>query len=145
MPGMIDPHWHRLFAAVPLNVLTSGDPGFMFAASTAEAGRTLLRGFTPVRDMGGPVFSFKQAIDTGVIPGPRICARAEQHSALRDTPIFGSGRNSRSDLCANMARTHIDKRSRLVSAAVGLAYQKYAGIGRSRMPIARARRIETSP
>src|SRR6202790_5919325 len=27
------------------------------------------------------------------------------------------------DLCTNMARTHIDKRSRLVSAAVGLAYQ----------------------
>jgi imidazolonepropionase-like amidohydrolase len=25
-----------------------------------------------VRDLGGPVFSFKQAIDTGVIPGPRI-------------------------------------------------------------------------
>src|SRR5258708_16309288 len=27
------------------------------------------------------------------------------------------------DLCTNMARTHIDKRSRLVSAAVGLEYQ----------------------
>src|SRR5258708_36064441 len=27
------------------------------------------------------------------------------------------------DLCTNMASTHIDKRSRLVSAAVGLAYQ----------------------
>ena len=27
------------------------------------------------------------------------------------------------DLRTNMARTHIDKRSRLVSAAVGLAYQ----------------------
>src|SRR6202035_1769692 len=31
------------------------------------------------------------------------------------------------DLCANMARTHIDKRSRLVSAAVGLAYQNGFG------------------
>jgi imidazolonepropionase-like amidohydrolase len=31
-----------------------------------------MRGFTTVRDLGGPVFSFKQAIDTGVIPGPRI-------------------------------------------------------------------------
>jgi imidazolonepropionase-like amidohydrolase len=72
MPGLIDAHWHTLFAAVPLTVLTSADPGFIFAASTAEAGRTLLRGFTTVRDMGGPVFSFKQAIDSGVIPGPRI-------------------------------------------------------------------------
>jgi len=31
------------------------------------------------------------------------------------------------DLCANMARTHIDKRSRLVSAAVDLAYQNGFG------------------
>jgi imidazolonepropionase-like amidohydrolase len=72
MPGMIDMHWHTLYAAVPMAVLMAGDPGFVFAASTAEAERTLLRGFTTVRDLGGPVFSFKQAIDTGVIPGPRI-------------------------------------------------------------------------
>src|ERR1700720_3052314 len=31
------------------------------------------------------------------------------------------------DLCTNMAMTHIDKRSRLVSAAVGLAYQNGFG------------------
>src|ERR1700687_4059680 len=31
------------------------------------------------------------------------------------------------DLCTNMARTHIDRRSRLVSAAVGLAYQNGFG------------------
>jgi AcrR family transcriptional regulator len=31
------------------------------------------------------------------------------------------------DLCANMTRTHIDKRSRLVSAAVSLAYQNGFG------------------
>jgi imidazolonepropionase-like amidohydrolase len=72
MPGMIDAHWHTLYAAVPLAVIASGDPGIVFAASTAEAERTLLRGFTTVRDLGGPVFSFKQAIDSGIIPGPRI-------------------------------------------------------------------------
>ena len=72
MPGMIDAHWHTLYAAVPLAVITTGDPGGIFAASTAEAQRTLMRGFTTVRDLGGPVFSFKQAIDDGIIPGPRI-------------------------------------------------------------------------
>jgi imidazolonepropionase-like amidohydrolase len=72
MPGMIDAHWHTIYAAVPLQVLMSGDPGIIFAASTAEAERTLMRGFTTVRDLGGPVFTFKQAIDTGIIPGPRI-------------------------------------------------------------------------
>ncbi|MGB5904095.1 MAG: amidohydrolase family protein [Xanthobacteraceae bacterium] len=72
MPGLIDAHWHTIFAAVPLNVLLNGDPGIIFAASTAEAERTLMRGVTTVRDLGGPVFSFKQAIDAGMIPGPRI-------------------------------------------------------------------------
>ncbi|MDM9625595.1 amidohydrolase family protein [Rhizobium sp. S152] len=72
IPGLIDAHWHTIFAAVPLNQLLGGDPGIVFAASTAEAERTLMRGFTTVRDLGGPVFSFKQAIDTGLIPGPRI-------------------------------------------------------------------------
>lgn len=72
MPGLIDAHWHTLYAAVPIAVLMAGDPGFVFAAATAEAQRTLLRGFTTVRDLGGPVFSFKQAIDAGVVPGPRI-------------------------------------------------------------------------
>ncbi|MEO4001694.1 amidohydrolase family protein [Mesorhizobium sp. CAU 1732] len=72
MPGLIDMHWHTIFAAVPINVLVSGDPGIIYAMSTAEAERTLMRGFTTIRDLGGPVFSFKQAIDTGIIDGPRI-------------------------------------------------------------------------
>ncbi|WP_157020333.1 metal-dependent hydrolase family protein [Mesorhizobium xinjiangense] len=72
MPGLIDAHWHAIYAAVPLNLLLAGDPGIIFAASTAEAERTLMRGFTTVRDLGGPVFSFKQAIDSSMIAGPRI-------------------------------------------------------------------------
>ena len=72
MPGLIDAHWHAVFAALPVNVLVMADPGIIFAAATAEAGRTLMRGFTTVRDLGGPTFSFKQAIDGGIIPGPRI-------------------------------------------------------------------------
>lgn len=72
MPGLIDAHWHSLFVAVPAHVLVTGDPASIFTAATAEAQRTLLRGFTTVRDLGGPVFTFKQAIDGGVIPGPRI-------------------------------------------------------------------------
>jgi imidazolonepropionase-like amidohydrolase len=71
-PGLIDAHWHMIYAALPLQVLMAGDPGIIFAAATAEAERTLMRGFTTVRDLGGPVFAFKQAIDSGIIPGPRI-------------------------------------------------------------------------
>ncbi|MCB8821830.1 metal-dependent hydrolase family protein [Microvirga rosea] len=72
MPGLIDAHWHALLAAIPAAVLAAADPGYIFTAATAEAERTLLRGFTTIRDLGGPVFSFKQAIDDGLIPGPRI-------------------------------------------------------------------------
>ena len=37
-----------------------------------EATDTLMRGFTTVRDMGGPAFGLKRAIDEGVVAGPRI-------------------------------------------------------------------------
>ena len=32
----------------------------------------LMRGFTSIRDLGGPVFGLKRGIDTGLVPGPRI-------------------------------------------------------------------------
>lgn len=35
-------------------------------------GRTLMRGFTSVRDLSGPVFGLKRAIDEGISAGPRI-------------------------------------------------------------------------
>ena len=38
----------------------------------AEATDTLMRGFTTVRDLGGPAFGLKRAIDEGVVAGPRI-------------------------------------------------------------------------
>ena len=31
-----------------------------------------MRGFTTVRDMGGPAFGLKRAIDEGIVAGPRI-------------------------------------------------------------------------
>ena len=72
MPGLIDAHWHSMFAALPLNILLGADAGAIHLAASAEAERTLLRGFTTVRDLGGPAFAFKQAIDEGIVAGPRI-------------------------------------------------------------------------
>ena len=72
MPGLIDAHWHAFFAALPISTLMAGDVGYIHLAAAAEAERTLMRGFTTVRDLGGPVFAFKQAIDEGLVPGPRI-------------------------------------------------------------------------
>jgi imidazolonepropionase-like amidohydrolase len=72
MPGLIDAHWHSMFAALPLPTLLSADVGYIYLAASAEAERTLMRGFTTVRDVGGPAFALKQAIDEGLAPGPRI-------------------------------------------------------------------------
>ena len=72
MPGPIDAHWHTMFAALPVSSLFSADVGYIFLAASAEAERTLMRGFTTVRDLGGPSFALKQAIDDGLARGPRI-------------------------------------------------------------------------
>lgn len=72
MPGLIDAHWHAMLAAVPMQTVMTADIGYCNLAAGAEAGKTLLRGFTTVRDCGGPVFGLKRAIDEGVIAGPRI-------------------------------------------------------------------------
>jgi imidazolonepropionase-like amidohydrolase len=72
MPGLIDAHWHTMMAAVPINVLLTADIGYITLVAAEEAQRTLMRGFTSVRDMAGPSFSLKLAIDSGLNAGPRI-------------------------------------------------------------------------
>jgi imidazolonepropionase-like amidohydrolase len=72
MPGLIDAHVHTLFQGVPLPVVIEGDISFIALSAAAEAERTLMRGFTTVRDLGGPSFALKQAIDQGLAIGPRI-------------------------------------------------------------------------
>ena len=71
MPGLIDAHWHAmLIASTPTE--TMNDIGLANLAAGDEARDTLMRGFTSVRDVGGPAFSLKEAIDRGIIDGPRI-------------------------------------------------------------------------
>jgi len=74
MPGLIDAHWHSTFTALSQAAMTAPDatPESLAATVAAESGRTLLRGFTSVRDVGGPIFELKAAIDAGKVPGPRI-------------------------------------------------------------------------
>ena len=72
MPGMIDAHWHILMAAIPQPVMTFEDPNYVHLLATREARAGLMRGFTTIRDLGGPVFGLKRAIDEGIVPGPRI-------------------------------------------------------------------------
>ena len=72
MPGLIDNHWHTMMAATPLPLLLEGDVGYLNLLAAAQAEATLLRGFTTVRDLGGPAFALKRAIDEGLVVGPRV-------------------------------------------------------------------------
>ncbi|XRD77974.1 amidohydrolase family protein [Dyella halodurans] len=72
MPGLIDAHWHAMLVRPsPAQALTA-DLGYTTLLAAAEATDTLMRGFTTVRDLGGPAFSLKRAIDDGLVVGPRI-------------------------------------------------------------------------
>ena len=71
MPGLIDVHIHPTIA-VSLSALRDNDPNYITLKSATEARNILLRGFTTIRDAGGPAFGLKQAIDEGLIEGPHI-------------------------------------------------------------------------
>ncbi|MFZ1307785.1 MAG: amidohydrolase family protein, partial [Candidatus Microthrix parvicella] len=65
MPGLTDAHCHIMGMCHSLPAMMQGDIGWIYANTVAAAERTLMRGFTTVRDAGGPVFGIKQAIDLG--------------------------------------------------------------------------------
>ena len=70
MPGLSDAHAHLTLGASP-DALRN-DLHWMYTGVLAgrEAERMLLRGFTTIRDAGGPSYGLAKAIDEGVIPGP---------------------------------------------------------------------------
>lgn len=72
IPGLIDAHWHATLASVSQVVALTQDIGLVHLLAGQQAGATLQRGFTTVRDVGGPAFGLKAAVDRGVVEGPRI-------------------------------------------------------------------------
>lgn len=74
MPGMIDVHVHLTFGALTMPQMLSPDltPQKAEEAAGRQAHDMLLRGFTAVRDAGGPVFGLKRRIDGGDLVGPRV-------------------------------------------------------------------------
>jgi imidazolonepropionase-like amidohydrolase len=74
MPGLIDNHVHIVMTASTQAEMIN--PKTTFASiegkGAEEARQMLLRGFTTVRDLGGPSFGIKTAIDSGKAIGPRI-------------------------------------------------------------------------
>jgi imidazolonepropionase-like amidohydrolase len=72
MPGLIDAHTHIMMEALSMQALMATDIGFITLAAAKSAERNLMQGFTTFRDLGGPTFGLKRAIDMGLYAGPRI-------------------------------------------------------------------------
>jgi imidazolonepropionase-like amidohydrolase len=74
MPGLIDNHTHVFMAGSSQAQLLDPANTFEMLEATAveEAKKMLMRGYTAVRDVGGPVFGVKRMIDSGKAVGPRI-------------------------------------------------------------------------
>jgi imidazolonepropionase-like amidohydrolase len=73
MPGLIDAHVHLGFALTNLRQIEAEYPGAVYAFTVARMIEAcLMAGFTTVRDAGGTDWSFKYAVERGLIRGPRL-------------------------------------------------------------------------
>jgi imidazolonepropionase-like amidohydrolase len=77
IPGLIDCHVHLCLGGEPdvVATLESEQPSYTLLKSARHAKATIDAGFTTVRDVGSrdhSIFTLKQAIESGVMPGPRI-------------------------------------------------------------------------
>ena len=97
MPGLIDCHVHVFLTEVNIRNLESV-PLTLLTAKSAELMRGMIdRGFTTVRDTGGADWGIKTAVESGLIPGPRLFISARAigptggHSdSRRRTDILGA-------------------------------------------------------
>ena len=77
LPGLIDCHVHLCLGgeADVVATIESEQPSYTLLKSVWHARATIEAGFTTVRDVGSrdhSIFMLKRAIDSGLIPGPRI-------------------------------------------------------------------------
>lgn len=103
MPGLIDMHTHLSFANVSQLVALTSNMQFLSLVAARGAEDALLRGFTSVRDVGGPVFGLKQAIDLGLTPGPRVTRRVRSSRRPAATATSGCLTRFRADPTATSA------------------------------------------
>jgi imidazolonepropionase-like amidohydrolase len=83
MPGIIEGHGHLMLSMDAISWFNTHDVFYIGAAAAQEARNYLMRGWTTVRDIGGPVEGLHRAIEDGRIIGPRIY---EHFSFIADGP-----------------------------------------------------------
>jgi len=104
MPGLIDAHVHAVITTMNLGALASRPVTLVAQEARRILEGMLARGFTSVRDAGGADWGLAQAVERGLIAGPRVF-----HSGRVLSQTGGHGdlrsRGDESELCACRVHT----------------------------------------
>ena len=91
IPGLSDVHVHLALTMGMSKIRNEADWMYTAVRAAKSAENFLMLGFTTVRDLGGPVFGIKKAVDEGLIPGPRIYPSG---AFISQTSGHGDARNA---------------------------------------------------
>jgi imidazolonepropionase-like amidohydrolase len=116
MPGIIEAHTHISSPISPAE-MRNADPTYVAVRSMAVARGILMRGWTTIRDIGGPSQGLAKAIDEGHVIGPRIYTSA---MVISQTSGHGDDRDM-NDLHPNMGGGGSSFRDRYALLADGPA------------------------
>jgi imidazolonepropionase-like amidohydrolase len=105
MPGLIDAHAHMMLATIPAVGAILADREYLGIRGALAARDMLMRGFTAVRDTGGPAFGLKRAIDEGLTPGPRIWPSGAVISQTAGHGDFRLPYETPRGMCGHLAHT----------------------------------------
>jgi imidazolonepropionase-like amidohydrolase len=72
MPGLIDAHVHAAITSMNLAAMTQKPPTLVALEARGILEGMLRRGFTTIRDAGGADFGIAEAVERGLLCGPRI-------------------------------------------------------------------------
>jgi imidazolonepropionase-like amidohydrolase len=72
MPGLCDGHVHVTAVSADFATLVRTPPSYVTAKAAPILRAMLMRGFTTVRDAGGADYGLAQAVEEGLLPGPRL-------------------------------------------------------------------------
>ncbi len=72
MPGLIDAHVHVTALSADLGAVADHSPSYVTAWAATSLSAMLDRGFTTVRDVGGADWGLAEAVDDGLVDGPRL-------------------------------------------------------------------------
>ncbi len=97
MPGLCDAHVHVTAATAAMATQRHWSPAYVTALAAQELEATLMRGFTTVRDGAGADWGLAQAVEEGLLVGPRLffCGHALSptggHGDMRSSGDDGRG------------------------------------------------------